>query len=491
MRNLIRLIVCLLIVVGNISLVNANNGIGIYTENPRYWSWDGQPTLLIGGSVEDNLFQIAGLEAHLDLLVESGGNYVRNTMSSRDPGDIWPFRKEYGRVGRLARDEPWWARFTGRVSSLLPYSVGVYPRYDLNEENPEYWRRFEALLRLASERGIVVQIELWDRFDYARDPWLLNPYNPANNVNYTERESGLESRYPEHPGRNHNPFFRSIPELEDNALLLGYQLKQVDRMLSISLRHDNVLYTISNETNGDPAWSAYWARHIRTRAAEQGVTVYLTEMWDARDLSDPMHNHTFDHPELYDYMDVSQNNHQVGQQHWDNLYRQWQRVAERPRPLNNVKIYGADGGRFATTDDAVERFWRSLLGGAGSVRFHRPEQNFGLGLGALAQKQIRSARMLSAELNWMAMEPRLDLLSDLDANEAFLMAEPGRQYLLFFTGGGEVTLRASGEGPLRGRWLRPDTAQWAGESRFAAGSEIRISAPTDGRWLLMLKTDSL
>ena len=47
------------------------------------------PVLLLGGSGDDDLFQWAAdefgdrLPKHLDLLVSVGGNYVRNTMSSR------------------------------------------------------------------------------------------------------------------------------------------------------------------------------------------------------------------------------------------------------------------------------------------------------------------------------------------------------------------------------------------------------------------------
>ena len=61
--------------------------------NPRYWQYDGRPTLLLGGSIEDNLFQIPDLGEHLDTLVAAGGNYVRCTMSSRDEGNVWPFAK--------------------------------------------------------------------------------------------------------------------------------------------------------------------------------------------------------------------------------------------------------------------------------------------------------------------------------------------------------------------------------------------------------------
>ena len=53
------------------------NRIKPFAENPRYWQYEGEPVLLIGGSREDNLFQIPDLKEHLDLLVSVGGNYIR------------------------------------------------------------------------------------------------------------------------------------------------------------------------------------------------------------------------------------------------------------------------------------------------------------------------------------------------------------------------------------------------------------------------------
>jgi hypothetical protein len=64
-------------------------------------------------------------------------------------------------------------------------------KYDLERWNDEYWKRFETLLRGTAERDIVVQIEVWDRFDYSRDNWEPHPYNPKNNVNYTYAQSGF------------------------------------------------------------------------------------------------------------------------------------------------------------------------------------------------------------------------------------------------------------------------------------------------------------
>jgi hypothetical protein len=163
--------------------MNDRGRIQPYTKNRFYWQYKGEPVLL-GGSVEDNLFQIADLEEHLDLLASVGGNYVRCTMSSRDEGDVWPFERDA--------------------------ATGLY---DLTKPGEEYWRRFARFLELAAERDIVAQFEVWDRFDFARAPWQRNPYNPRNNVNYTARESGLPEVIDTHPGQRENGFFRSLPAL--------------------------------------------------------------------------------------------------------------------------------------------------------------------------------------------------------------------------------------------------------------------------------------
>jgi hypothetical protein len=85
--------VVMLVVMTAICTEAQGQPIRISQQYPRYWEYRGKPTLLLGGSVEDNLFQIRDLKAHLDLLQSVGGNYVRCTMSSRDPGDVWPFHQ--------------------------------------------------------------------------------------------------------------------------------------------------------------------------------------------------------------------------------------------------------------------------------------------------------------------------------------------------------------------------------------------------------------
>ncbi|MCF7708667.1 MAG: hypothetical protein K9N52_07200 [Verrucomicrobia bacterium] len=430
-----------------------------YPENPWYWQYDGKPVILLGGSKDDSLFQIPDLKEQLDLLAAIGGNYIRNTMSDRKDHDfeVYPFKR---------------------------LSDG---KYDLDEWNDEYWRRFSDMLRLTEERGIIVQIEVWDRFDYSRDNWGPHPYNPANNVNYTYEESGFAPRYPKHPGANEQPFFFTTPPQQNNEVVLKYQQRFVEKMLSYTLTRPNVLYCMDNETSGAEEWSAYWAGFIKDHATEAGVDVYVTEMWDDWNLKAARHRRTFDHPELYEFVDVSQNNHISDQEHWDNF--QWVReyIGGRPRPVNTVKIYGADTGSYGTSRDGVERFWRLLIGGAAGARFHRPDS--GLGISKRARAQIQSARMFLDEFNMFEATPDLQnkLLSGRDDDEAYLTHIGRRKYAVYFSDGGGVGLELPED--LAGytvKWLDISACKWSAVSDRKSGKRVQLQPPGDGQWLALV-----
>lgn len=438
-----------------------NDRIQPYLANPFYWQYKGKPVLLLGGSVEDNLYQIDEIEAHLDLLAAVGGNYVRCTMSCRDEGDLW-----------------WHER--NKTTGL----------YDLNQPGKAHWEKFAHFMALALARDILVQIEVWDRFDFARDPWQLNPYNPKNNVNYTVEESGLAEEIWTHPGRRESAFFRSVPALENNTLLLDYQQKQVDQLLAITLPLPNVLYCMDNETNESPEWGKYWATYIKTKAAAAGVSVMTTEMWDAHNLLADEHKATFDHPELYDFVDISQNNHQVGLTHWQNpqQIRQLIRESGHIRPMNTVKIYGANSGRYGTTRDAQERFWRNIFGGLASTRFHRPPS--GIGLNAIAQAHIRAMRQITERIDLFRCEPHLDLITNRSFNEAYCIADPGAAYAIFFPDGGDVLLdvSAADASQFHVAWLDIRTGKWTEQTAAATtDGHLPLTTPREeGYWTAVI-----
>ncbi len=428
-----------------------------YAKNPFYWQYKGEPVLLLGGTVEDNLFQIPDLVAHLDLLRSVGGNYVRNTMSARDPGNVQPFAKVRGGE-----------------------------KYDLNAFNDEYWRRFERLLAETAKRDIIVQIEVWATFDYYRDLWARSPFNPNNNVNYTAAESHLPLAVDSHPAQARNDFFRSAPGAKDLKVVRRYQERFVGKILEHALRYDHVLYCMDNETAVTPTWGAYWADFIRRSAARRGKRVELTEMWDPWDIDHPKHNATIDHPETYTFIDVSQNNHKKGQRHYDNPQRLRRRIQDHPRPINSIKIYGADGGRFGTTRDGVERFWRNLFGGFASARFHRPDS--GIGLSETAQRMIRAARQVTGAIDLFSFRPRNDLLTDRQDNEAYCLANPPLEYAVYFPAAGEVTLDlAPSDRPRRVRWFDIDAGKWADPVPVSAG-KLTLKTPRPGQWAAVIVT---
>jgi hypothetical protein len=432
-------------------------GVSIYPGNRYYWQLGGTPTLLLGGSpraegvADIGVFHLPNLIEHLDALVKAGGNWTRGLMSGQEATDRWPF----GRVG---------------------------DRYDLDHWNEEYWDRYELFLRETAARGIVTDCTLWATFDYYRGPWLANPFNPANNVNYSAETTGVPTVVESEPSKAENSFFWSVPEEHDLKAVLRYQQRFVDRVLSHTLRYDHVLYCMNNETMVTPKWGEYWARHVRRRAVDAGKTVYITEMRDPKNMRDPEHLHVIDRPDLFDYIEIAQNNLQFGRAHYDGIQYVRSRIAARPRPLSNVKIYG--NTYFGTAQDGMARFWRNIIGGAASARFHEKH----LAFTEMAQQMIRGARAVTAAFDIFACEPRQDLLHADGDDVAYCLARPGVEYAVYFTNGGAAELDVAGcSTGISIRWYDIDQGQWTREEQAAAGRAARLQAPGPGQWAAVVR----
>jgi hypothetical protein len=243
---------------------------------------------------------------------------------------------------------------------------------------------------------------------------------------------------------------------------------------------------MDNETAVTAEWGKYWSGFIKKIAGEKGFTVHTTEMWDNWDLNHRRHKASFDHPEIYSFLDISQNNHQKGQKHWDNAHRQRKRLGDKIRPLNNVKIYGADTGRFGNGRDGMERFWRNIFGGMAAARFHRPDS--GLGLSGKAQANIKSMRMLTDKMDVFTCSPHNDLLGERESNEAYCFANPGKEYAVYFTNGGEVTLDISLlKKPASIQWLDIMKSQWLKEQPIDVWGRLKLKCPSAGYWAVLIQ----
>ncbi len=432
-------------------------GIHPGKDHKQFWTYNGEEVLLLGASDDDNLFQMKDVANHLELLKENGGNYVRNTMSSRDTGNVWPFQ--------MMED-------------------GLY---NLNEFNDEYWNRFETFLAETAARNIVVQIEVWATFDFYRENWSVNPYNPKNTKNLSSHRDKLDTLVATHPIFTENNFFRSVPTQMSLPRPLYYQQKFVDKLLSHSLKYDHILYCMDNETSVSADWGRFWADYIKKAAKLKGKKVYCTEMWDPHNLDHALHYETFDHPEIYDFVDISQNNHNTGQKHWDNCLAQIDRlkILGNLRPVNNVKIYGSASRRFTSDEEGIENFIQNVFAGCASVRFHRPPS--GIGLNTQAQAVVKSVREATNKINWFEASPSNELLNGRDDNEAYCRSN-GKEFALYFADGGEIELNTGNIASLDIEWVDVMNNAWAKPKTLSiTDNKATVTSPGKGDWIAIIK----
>jgi hypothetical protein len=213
-------------------------------------------------------------------------------------------------------------------------------------------------------------------------------------------------------------------------------------------------------------------------------------MWDSWDLRHEQHKATYSRPQFFSFTDVSQNNWQNGQTHYDRLMWYRKTLIDQQggiRPMNNVKVYSRQGGRRPNSVPVtLDRWWQNLFAGCASTRFHRPTG--GIGLNKMAQKHIRAARQFFSQFDVFRSEPRPDLLSDRGDNEAYCLAVPGKAYALYFPKGGEVLLKIRARGKLNIRWFDFNTAKLVGEPEAVKGVQARVRTPdTKQMWLAIVE----
>jgi len=458
----------------------------------RYWKYDGQRVLLLGGwnhghnpfidhdtdNDNDNKGVSTTIEIKnaMDELVAAGGNNLRCVL---DPGMA---------AGTQGFD----------------FCANSDTKYDLNTMTGPFWTRLEIFIAEAKNRNVIVQIEVWDRFDLidgSWGSWPVSPWNPKNNINYTTASSGLAASY---SSFGDHPFLQGVPghSKYENApgsrkqkydLVRSFQDKFIDKLLSITLAYNNVLYCMNNETHEDPAWGLYWMNFIEDKARAQGKSVSTTDMFDdvfkaetSRGLTYQLSNRS-----KYDYVDASQaNSRHADEAHWYKV--KWIADAARdtdpPYLLHMTKIYGNDialdskpWSRFkpGDTNNAIEEWWRNLIAGVAGVRFHRPTS--GIGLYTAAKNCISATRKVETRVKFWDVEPRLDLLTNRQPDEAYLAANPGNAYILYFTknGGGSVGLKLDNypDTTFKLRWVNIGTSDWGSATTISGGSTVTIDRP--------------
>ncbi len=200
--------------------------IALHPDNPHYFLWRGQPTILITSG--EHYGAVLNLDfdyvKYLDTLAKdklnltrtfTGGAYVepqgafniaRNTLAPGPGRFICP-----------------WAR------SDQPGYAGGGNKFDLDRWDEAYFKRLRDFMTQASKRAVVVEMNLFCPF-YEETQWKLSPFNAINNVN------GLATI-----ART------NVYTLDRHGGLLTLQEKMVRKIVRELRSFDNLYYEICNE----------------------------------------------------------------------------------------------------------------------------------------------------------------------------------------------------------------------------------------------------
>ena len=132
----------------------------------------------------------------------------------------------------------------------------------------------------------------------------------------------------------------------------------------------------------------------------------------------------------------------------------------------------------------VWALWRNLIGGAASARFHEKH----LGFTETAQQMIRSARAVTGAIDLFTCAPHPELAQADGDNTAYCLANPGTEYVVYFTSGGAAELDISAcKSGATARWFGIDQGGWIGEEEKRSGASAALQTPGPGQWAAVVR----
>jgi len=177
-------------------------------------------------------------------------------------------------------------------SRVYPFKVVRWendlPLVDITEFNPKYWENFEKVIRECAKRGIILQLQLYQRF-YFQEPrkkiqddgseetmnhrWLVNYFNPENNVNHFEIPEG-------------NGGYGIFQAMTKNTIWKEIHHKWVRQILDAIGHNGNVIIDLMNE-------GSFTGSQLSVDWVEQ--TLDIIESWEKENDTDILTGFDFDH----------------------------------------------------------------------------------------------------------------------------------------------------------------------------------------------------
>ncbi len=111
-----------------------------------------------------------------------------------------------------------------------------------------------------------------------------------------------------------------------------------------------------------------------------------------------------------------------------------------------------------------------------------------LGADCVGDEQLAIAREHMTGYEYWKMEPHNELVAA--GAEAYCLAEPGRQYMVYAPDGGRIVLDLSAaDGELPARWFNPRDGNYGEQFSLSGGGSVNVTAPGRDDWVLSIRSD--
>ena len=409
--------------------------LALHPENPHYFLFRGKPAFLITSG--EHYGAVLNLDfdapAYLDELHARGFNLTRlfSGVYREVPGSFQIRHNTLAPApGRYAAP---WAR------SQTPGAADGGKKFDLDTWDDAYFRRLKEFLPEAGRRGVVVEFVLFCPF-YEDSMWNVDPMNARNNVNGEGAVPRTEVYTLKHPAlvARHEAFVRKV--------------------VGALREFDNVYYEICNEPyfgGVTPEWQARIASAIV--AAEDGPgPKHLIAQNIANGkakIADPnpaVSVFNFHYAIPPDTVGLNYGlNRVIGDDETG-----FKGTADRPYRTEGWLFLLAGGGLFSNLDYS---FTTDHEDGTAEVKAPTPG-----GGGPALRKQLSILKTFLDGFDFVHMKPDPGVIrGGVPAGaEARVLAQPGRAYAIYLSGGKKADLVLElPKGRYRAEWVNPLTGK--------------------------------
>jgi Cellulase (glycosyl hydrolase family 5) len=410
--------------------------LALHPDNPHYFVFREKPTILVTsaehyGAVLNREFEyvkyLDELKAHdLNLTRTFTGAYcedtksfgiARNTLAPAEGKLLCP-----------------WAR------SDTPGYPGGGNKFDLSRWDVVYFKRLKDFMDKASERGVVVELNLFCPF-YEDSMWKLSPMNAANNVNGVGKLSRL-----------------AVYDLGKNGELQKVQEAMVEKIVNELNGYDNLYYEVCNEPYFGGVTDE-WQRRIVDAivAAEKPLA----------------NKHLIS-------INVANGSKKIEKPHLGVSIFNFHYATPPDAVGVNFglnKVIGDNETGFKGTADAHYRMegWEFIL--AGGALYNNLDYSFAVGHedgsfkfpakspgggGRELRQQMKVLKDFICGFQFVRMKPDKDVVKAglPPKSRARVLSEAGKQYAIYLHGGLEVKLSlALPEGHYKAEWVSPMSGQ--------------------------------